>query len=137
MGERTVERATPVCCRTCRSQAERCVTMPGSTEIKDKNPGSAATHAGEIVARQRAWCATCGGTTCINPSFYALCRDADDRKAHDAAPRRVDPSLWRRIPEHIPHNWDEMSLESLMAHFERARRGHGAPQTTVEALMFA
>jgi len=27
--------------------------------------------------------------------------------------------------------------KALMAHFERARRGHGAPQTTVEALMFA
>ena len=30
-----------------------------------------------------------------------------------------------------------MSLEALMAHFEGARRVHGAPQTTVEALMFA
>ena len=93
----------------------------------------------EIVERLRASsssCATCGGTTCVNPGFCVLCRDADDRKARDAAPRRVDPSLWRRIPEHIPHNWDEMSLEALMAHFERARRGHGAPQTTVE-LMFA
>ena len=28
-------------------------------------------------------------------------------------------------------------LEALMAHFEGARRVHGAPQTTVEALMFA
>jgi hypothetical protein len=82
-------------------------------------------------------CATCGGTTCVNPGFCALCRDADDRKARDAAPRRVDPSLWRRIPEHIPHSWDEMSLEAVMAHFEGARRRHGAPQTTVEALMFA
>ena len=94
----------------------------------------------EIVERLRASsssCATCGGTTCVNPGFCALCRDADDRKARDAAPRRVDPSLWRRIPEHIPHNWDDMSLEALMAHFEGARRGHGAPQTTVEALMFA
>ena len=94
----------------------------------------------EIVERLRASsssCATCGGTTCLNPDFCALCRDADDRKARDAASRSVDPSLWRRIPEHIPHNWDEMSLEALMAHFERARRGHGAPQTTVEALMFA
>jgi hypothetical protein len=94
----------------------------------------------EIVERLRASsssCATCGGTTCLNPDVCALCRDADDRKARDAASRSVDPSLWRRIPEHIPHNWDEMSLEALMAHFERARRGHGAPQTTVEALMFA
>jgi hypothetical protein len=94
----------------------------------------------EIVERLRASsssCATCGGTTCVNPGFCALCRDRDDRKARDATPRRIDPSLWRRIPEHIPHNWDELSLESLMAHFEGARRRHGAPQTTVEALMFA
>ena len=93
-----------------------------------------------IVERLQAsssWCATCGATTCINPGFCALCRDADDRKAHDAAPRRIDPSLWRRIPEHIPHNWDGISLEALMAHFEGARRVHGAPQMTVEALMFA
>jgi hypothetical protein len=82
-------------------------------------------------------CATCGGTTCVNPGFCALCRDADDRKARDAAPRRVDPSLWRRIPEHIPHSWDEMSLEAVMAHFEGARRRYGAPQTSVEALLFS
>jgi hypothetical protein len=81
-------------------------------------------------------CATCGGTTCVNPGFCALCRDTDDRKTRDAAPRRVEPSLWRR-PEHIPDSWDEMSLEPVMAHFERARRRHGAPPTTVEALMFA
>jgi hypothetical protein len=30
-----------------------------------------------------------------------------------------------------------MSLEALMAHFDGARRCHGAPQMTVEALMFA
>jgi hypothetical protein len=29
-----------------------------------------------------------------------------------------------------------MSIESLLAHFDRARRAHGAPQPTVEALMF-
>jgi hypothetical protein len=93
----------------------------------------------KIVDRLRptsSSCATCGATTCINPGFCPLCRNADDRKAHGAAPRRVDPSLWRRVPEHIPEGWDEMSLEASMAHFEGARRRHDAPQTTVEALMF-
>ena len=94
----------------------------------------------EIVERLRASsssCATCGGTTCVNPGLCALCRDADDRKAHDAAPRRIQPSLWRRAPEQIARDWEPMSLEALMAHFDGARRRHGAPQTTVEALMFA
>jgi hypothetical protein len=30
-----------------------------------------------------------------------------------------------------------MSIEALMAHFDRARRRHGAPQPTVEALMYS
>jgi len=30
-----------------------------------------------------------------------------------------------------------MSIEALMAHFDRARRVHGAPQPTVEALMYS
>jgi hypothetical protein len=94
----------------------------------------------EIMERLRdspASCATCGGTTCVNPGFCALCRDADDRKARRQSPRHIDPPLWRKPPEQIPRDWESTSLESLMAHFEGARRGHGAPQTTVEALMFA
>jgi hypothetical protein len=93
-----------------------------------------------IVERLRASsssCATCGATTCVNPGFCALCRDADDRKARGQSPRLIDPPLWREPPEQIPRDWESTSLESLMAHFEGARRGHGAPQTTVEALMFA
>src|SRR4051794_38005482 len=64
----------------------------------------------EILERLRApsSCATCGGIICANPGFCALCRDAEDRRAKDAAPRRVDPSMWRKQPEHIPRNWDEM-----------------------------
>ena len=37
--------------------------------------------------------------------------------------------------DRIPDNWHETSIEALMAHFDRNRRAHGAPQTTVEALM--
>jgi hypothetical protein len=94
------------------------------------------------LQRSSSWqfmttCVSCGAAKCVNPAFCALCREADDRKAHDGAPRRVDPSLWRRIPEHIPDSWDEMSLEAVMAHFEGARRRYGAPQTSVEALLFS
>jgi hypothetical protein len=91
----------------------------------------------EIVERLRApsSCATCGATTCVNPGFCALCRDADDRKARGQSPRHIDPPLWREPPEQIPRDWGSTSLESLIGHFERARRGHGAPQATVEAFM--
>lgn len=36
----------------------------------------------------------------------------------------------------IPQNWNEISLEAVIAHFNSARRRNGAPQPTVEALMF-
>ena len=42
---------------------------------------------------------------------------------------------WQNSPDHIPHDWPEMSFEALMAHFNRARRLQGAPQSTVAALM--
>jgi hypothetical protein len=46
-------------------------------------------------------------------------------------PRGAVPAAHR-----IPDNWEEMSLERLLAHFERARRRDGAAGQTVEALMF-
>ena len=64
-----------------------------------------------------------------------LCRDADRRKARGESPRYIDPPRWQNPPDHIPHNWPEMSFEALMAHFNRARRLQGAPQSTVVALM--
>jgi hypothetical protein len=41
------------------------------------------------------------------------------------------------VPDHIPRNWNEVSFEALIAHFDGARRRSGAPQATVEALMFS
>jgi DNA-binding transcriptional ArsR family regulator len=82
-------------------------------------------------------CPTCGADPCANPDFCRACRYADRRKARGESPRYIDPSLWRGPPDHIPPNWETMSIEALMAHFDRARRRHGAPQPTVEALMFS
>ena len=80
---------------------------------------------------------TVGADPCINPSFCRACREADARKAHGESPRYIEPSLWRRPSDNIPDNWQEMSIEALMAHFDRARRRDGAPQATVEALMYS
>ena len=80
-------------------------------------------------------CETCGADPCINPPFCRACREADARKAHGESPRYIEPSLWRRPSDNIPDNWQNMSIEALIAHFDRARRRHSAPQATVEALM--
>jgi hypothetical protein len=80
-------------------------------------------------------CPTCGSTRCINPGFCALCRDADVRKGRGESPRYIDASCWQEPPSHIPSNWESLSIEALIAHFDRTRRMHGAPQRTVEALM--
>jgi len=81
-------------------------------------------------------CPTCGAATCVNPSFCANCRDADRRKTRGQPPRYIEASRWQRAADHIPIDWESMSIEALMAHFDRTRRAHGAPQRTVEALMF-
>ena len=36
-------------------------------------------------------------------------------------------------PDHIPTNWDQMTIEALYQHFLRAR---GTPQSIVEAVMY-
>jgi hypothetical protein len=82
-------------------------------------------------------CPTCGADPCANPDFCRACPDADRRKARSESPRYIDPSLWRSPPNHIPDNWQEMSIETLTAHFERTRRRDGAPQPTVEVLMYS
>jgi hypothetical protein len=69
--------------------------------------------------------------------FCRACRDADRRKARGQPPRYIEASRWRGPPDHIPHNWPEMSIEALIAHFDGARRRSGAPQPTVEALMYS
>jgi hypothetical protein len=82
-------------------------------------------------------CLICGASPCADPSFCAACRDADRRKARGEQPRFIEAPLWRGPPDHIPRNWNEISLEALKAHFDGARRRNGAPQATVEALMWS
>jgi len=36
----------------------------------------------------------------------------------------------------VPHNWDGMSLDALVACLDHARRRDGAPQSTVEAFIY-
>ena len=79
-------------------------------------------------------CPTCSTDPCVNPGFCALCRDADVRKGRGESPRYIEAS--QGPPSHIPSNWESLSIETLMAHFDRTRRAHGAPQRTVEALMY-
>jgi hypothetical protein len=62
-------------------------------------------------------------------------RDADARKARGEAPRYIEAERWQKPPDSIPENWNEMSIEALMAHFNRARRRDGTAASTIEALM--
>jgi hypothetical protein len=74
-------------------------------------------------------CPTCGSTPCVNPRF------CDVRTARGELPRYIEPSRWQRAPDQTSPNWHEIWV--LMANFDRARRHDGAPQPTVEALMFS
>jgi len=82
-------------------------------------------------------CSICGDQPCRNPSFCRACRDTDRRKARGEPPRYIEPSRWHGPSDRIPGNWREMSIEALIAHFDRARRREGAPQPAVEALMYS
>jgi hypothetical protein len=85
-------------------------------------------------------CQTCGSDPCINPNFCTACRDADRRKARGEHPHFSTPGRpidWRSPSDRIPDNWQEMSIEALLAHFDRIRRREGAPEPTVEALMYS
>jgi len=64
-------------------------------------------------------CSTCGGDPCVNPTFCAACREADERKARGEHPR-------------YQRDWENMSLEQLWHLFNRERP---TPQSTVEGIM--
>jgi hypothetical protein len=76
-------------------------------------------------------CLTCGADPCINPSFCAACRDADERKARGERPRHVDASMWNRSPADT-RDHDGMSVEQL---WDLLNRERPTPQTTIEAIM--
>jgi len=70
-------------------------------------------------------------------NFDRLCAAADTCKARGEPPRYAEPSAWLRVSDAIPQNWDEMTIEGLMAHFDRVRRRDGAAVSTVEALVLS
>jgi hypothetical protein len=73
-----------------------------------------------------ATCATCSCQPCINPGFCATCR-ASDRLTRGGRPR---PSA------DFPRDWDGMSLRALFDQLNRARRQHGAAQSTYDAVFY-
>jgi hypothetical protein len=74
-----------------------------------------------------------------NPDFRSdfdrLCAAADTRKARGQPPSYIEPSRWLKLSDAITCHWEDISIEALIAHFDRVRRRDGAPPTTVEALM--
>jgi hypothetical protein len=91
--------------------------------------------AAAALSRFVSACPTCGSTPCTNLGFCRLCVEADARKAQGLSSRYIDPARWQKPPDSIPDDWNEMSVEALMAHFIRARRRDGAAVSTVETLM--
>jgi hypothetical protein len=71
------------------------------------------------------YCPTCGCTSCANPGFCALCREADRKRA--AQPKH-DSGL--------PTNWDQMSVGALWDWLNDPHRWQ-TPQSTIEAVMVA
>src|SRR5262245_2421179 len=69
--------------------------------------------------------------------FDRLCAAADSRKARGEAPRYIEPSRWLKISDAIPDNWEDMSIEALVAHFDRVCRRDGAAASTVEAVVLS
>jgi hypothetical protein len=139
--------------RTRTGNAERrlmdaAFTQTGAIRVQGNQVVGDVTHTGFASGcrRPRAptlaigvvmTCPTCGGIRCINPGFCALCRDVDVRKGRGEPPRYIEASRWQRAPDHIPVDWESRSIEALIAYFDRARRVHGAPQRTVEVLVFS
>jgi hypothetical protein len=77
-------------------------------------------------------CPTCGADPCVNPSFCAACRDADQRKARGEQPRHIDASMWNKRPDPIRHDWESTSVDALWHLFNSQRQ---TPQTTMEAII--
>jgi hypothetical protein len=77
-------------------------------------------------------CMTCGAEPCVNPSFCATCREADQRKARGERPRYIN--TWGDPPAYIPDDLDSMPLDELWRLFNERRP---TPQTIVEAIMLA
>jgi hypothetical protein len=73
----------------------------------------------------------CGAARCVSPSFCSTCRDADQRRDRGARPRYTGAQ--RNPPAHMPHDWDELTLDGLRELFNRECP---TPQATIEAIMY-
>jgi hypothetical protein len=71
-----------------------------------------------------------GAARCVNPSFCSTCREADRRRDRGERPRYTGAQ--RNPPAHIPHDWEDMTLDELGELFNRQ---HPTPQATIEAMM--
>jgi hypothetical protein len=76
-------------------------------------------------------CVTCAAEPCVNASFCAACRDADQRKARGEQPRHIDESMWNKRPSPIPR--ESMFLDALWQFFNSQRP---TAQPTIEAIMY-
>src|SRR5262249_10936127 len=73
----------------------------------------------------------------LESDFDRFCTAADTRKARGEAPRYIEPFRWLKLSDAIPSNWEGMTIEGLMAHFDRVRRRDGAAASSVEALVLS
>jgi hypothetical protein len=73
----------------------------------------------------------CGAARCVNPSFCSTCREADRCRDRGERPRYTGAQ--RNLPAHIPHDWEDMTLDKLWERFNRERP---TPQATIEAIMY-
>jgi len=58
-------------------------------------------------------CVTFGADPCVNSSFCAACREADQREARGERPRHIDVSIWNRRPARNARDYDSMSLSNF------------------------
>jgi hypothetical protein len=77
-------------------------------------------------------CPICGADPCVNSSFCAACREADQRKTRGDRPHHIDPLMWNGRPARIPHDWNNMASDALWQLFNNQRR---TPQSTTEAVI--
>src|SRR5262249_8240329 len=70
----------------------------------------------------------CGAARCVHPSFWSTCRD----RGRDRGERRRYTGAQRNPPAHIPHDWEDMTLDELGELFNHRRP---TPQATIEAIM--
>src|SRR5262249_51889567 len=87
------------------------------------------------------FCPTCGSNPCCNPSFCAVCRDADRRKARSNFPHHIQPERLSHIePERLKQlhrlMGNSVSLDAAWAELNDPRN-RPTPEATIKAVMHA